>query len=636
MVDQWQDRSDPWRGQRDPERARPESWRGQPAPWRGQPDHWQGRPDPRQGQPAPWQGRPDPRRGRPDHWQGESDHWQERPAPWQERSGSLPPGYRGGAGVQERSRRGGVSRRRGRGVSRRGRVVRRVLASLGVVVLVGVVAGAWVYVRLNGNIRAAALFSGVSGNAGVEKPDAFGHTPINLLVIGSDARANATDCHLGGGCGSGTSMAGSNADVEMLVHVSADRSNATVMSIPRDTMTQLPACRDQATHASTPAVFGMINGALAYGPGCQVAAVHQLTGVPIDHFVMVDFSGVVAMADAVGGVNVCVSDNVYDSYSHLKLAKGSHTLTGVAALQFVRSRHGFGDGSDLGRTYAQHLYLSALVRAMKSAGTLANPAKVYALADAATRALTVDTGLGSITSLVGLAADVEKVPANRITFTTMQTDPDPANPNRLVPAASAQPLFQTIINDQPLTTTHTPATSPSPSSASTSPNPGTGTGVDKATLTVRVLNGTGITGRAAAVAATLTRNGYSPATTIASAPQPAATTTLDYPPGHLADAQTVATTLDLPTTHLHQTTRTALTLTIGTDWTTGTHYPTTSTPTVDTRKALTGAHVQTADQSTTCAPVSHQKTVVVDHIAMTPIQAYTYTTLHARLPDSAP
>lgn len=106
--------------------------------------------------------------------------------------------------------------------------------------------------------------------------------------------------------------------------------------------------------------------------------------MPIDHVVMVDFAGVIATSDAVGGVPVCVSANVYDPYSHLRLTRGTHTLQGRAALEFLRSRHGFGDGSDLGRTYAQHLFLSAMIRRMSSAGTLADPAAVYSLADAAT------------------------------------------------------------------------------------------------------------------------------------------------------------------------------------------------------------------------------------------------------------
>jgi len=343
---------------------------------------------------------------------------------------------------------------------------------VGVLVLAGAAVTAVAYRHLNANLRAAPLFAGTRGDAGVETPDAFGNSPINILVIGSDGRGNPADCAIGGDCTSG----GANADVEMVVHVSADRTNATVMSVPRDTVTLLPACRDPKSGASMAEHAGQINSTLAYGPGCTVAAVHALTGIPIDHFVMADFAGVVSMSDAIGGVQVCVSDNVYDPYSHLKLTAGSHTLQGLAALEFLRSRHAFGDGSDLGRTYAQHLFLSAMIRNLKSAGTLANPASVYSLADAATRAVTVDTGLGSIASLIGLAADLDKVPSHRVTFTTMPNSPDPANSARVVVAASASALFTAIATDQPLTSDPaSPSSTATPASAAGTA-PGTATG----------------------------------------------------------------------------------------------------------------------------------------------------------------
>ncbi len=307
-------------------------------------------------------------------------------------------------------------------------------------------AGAWFFEHLNGNLHGLPLLGGASGGAGSEKPDALGRTPVNVLLIGSDSRADRADCVIGGDCGPER-----NADVEMVVHLSADRSNATVMSVPRDTMTDLPGCRDPRHGTMEPAHRGQINGSLAYGPGCTVAAVHALTGIPIDHFMMIGFTGVVKMSDAVGGVPVCVSQNVYDPYSHLKLTRGRHVLEGMSALQYLRSRHAFGDGSDLGRTYAQHLYLSSLLRRLKSAGTLTSPTALYGLADAATNALTVDNGLDSVSKLLRLARALNRVPAARVTFTTMQNKPDPANPDRVVVSPAARILFSAIIHDRSLT-----------------------------------------------------------------------------------------------------------------------------------------------------------------------------------------
>lgn len=247
--------------------------------------------------------------------------------------------------------------------------------SLSVLILATAGAGWWFYEHLNSNLHSVSLTDGTkSDSAGKEKADAFGRTPINILVMGSDGRTSKSDCKLGGGCSQTGVQSGSNADVEMVMHISADRSNATVMSIPRDTVVSVPACKNTGTGISTSGYSGMINSALEYGPACQVATVHKLTGIPIDHFVKLDFSGVVTMSDAVGGVSVCVDHNVYDTYSHLKLAQGTHTLKGVAALEFVRSRHGFGDGGDLGRTYSQHLFLSSMIRKFKSAAPSPTPA----------------------------------------------------------------------------------------------------------------------------------------------------------------------------------------------------------------------------------------------------------------------
>ncbi|SEG90185.1 transcriptional attenuator, LytR family [Actinacidiphila yanglinensis] len=359
-------------------------------------------------------------------------------------------------GQEQRGTAGGPRRRPVRGervweprpplpsaVRRRSGLLRWLSAGLSAAVLLSAGAGALLYLRLNGNIRDMPLFGGIGGDAGHERPDAFGRTPVNVLVIGSDSRADPADCKLGGDCGPGR-----NADVAMVLHVSADRGHATVLSIPRDTVTDLPACRTPKGGTAA-ARRGPVNSTLQYGPGCTVAAVHSLTRIPIDHFVMVDFAGVVRMSDAVGGVPVCVDRDLYDPYSHLKLARGRHDLRGRAALEYLRTRHAFGDGSDLGRTAAQHLFLSALGRRLRQSGSLTDPAGMLSLADAATKALTVDPGLAAVPRLVGLAEDVRKVPSPRVSFTTMPVAADPDNAARLVPAPGARRVFAAIAADTP-------------------------------------------------------------------------------------------------------------------------------------------------------------------------------------------
>ncbi|WP_330341910.1 LCP family protein [Streptomyces sp. NBC_00557] len=530
-----------------------------------------------------------------------------------EPDGTRQPGGRAAARAAARGR--GTRGRRARPVGRAKKALKGLGIGMSVVIVVTAGAGWWFYEHLNGNIHSLSL----DGKGGSEKADAFGRTPINILVMGSDGRTSAADCKLGGGCSKTGVQSGSNADVEMVVHISADRSNATVMSIPRDTMTQVPACKDSESGRSTSGYYGQINSALQYGPACQVATVHQLTGIPIDHFVKLDFSGVVKMSDAVGGVSVCVSDDVYDTYSHLKLSKGTHTLKGEGALEFVRSRHGFGDGSDLGRTISQHIFLSAMIRKFKSAGTLTDPTAVYGLADAATKALTVDDGLGSVNKLISLAADVNKVPTKRMTFTTMQTAPDPNNKDRVVVGPGAKTLFATIADDQSLTTG-----SGKKSTAASATAKATAPAVPASQIAVTVENGTAVTGRASDIATALTDQGFSSGTTTANAPSPATATTLTYGTGQKAQATTVAKALGLPASHLKQGTGTGLTLVIGSDWTSGTSYPGggSSAAPADTKTAVGGAHASTADQAKTCAKVSPYKTVSLNGVAMTPSQAY--------------
>ncbi|MGW1811345.1 LCP family protein [Streptomyces sp. NPDC002078] len=531
-----------------------------------------------------------------------------------EPDGSPPPGGRAAARAAARGRGGGRGRR-ARPVGRGRKALKILGIGMSAVIVVTAGAGWWFYEHLNGNLHSVAL----DGKGGTEKADAFGRTPINILVMGSDGRTSAADCKLGGGCSKTGVQSGSNADVEMVLHISADRSNATVMSIPRDTMTQVPACKDSESGQSTSGYYGQINSALQYGPACQVATVHQLTGIPIDHFVKLDFSGVVKMSDAIGGVSVCVSDDVYDTYSHLKLSKGTHTLKGEAALEFVRSRHGFGDGSDLGRTISQHIFLSAMIRKFKSAGTLTDPTAVYGLADAATKALTVDDGLGSVKKLISLASDVNKVPTKRMTFTTMQTAPDPNNKDRVLVGAGAKTLFSTIANDQSLTTG-----SGQKAAAASATAKATASAVPASQIAVTVENGTSVTGRASAVATALTDQGFSSGTTTANAPSPATTSTLTYGTGQKAEAETVAKALGLSSLHLKQGTGSGLTLVIGSDWPSGTTFPggKSAPAPADTKAAVGGAHASTADQARTCAKVSPYRTVNLNGVPMTPAQAY--------------
>ncbi|MFC1417996.1 LCP family protein [Streptacidiphilus cavernicola] len=483
--------------------------------------------------------------------------------------------------------------------------------SLAVLVVASVGGGYYLYSHLAGNIKTAALYTGndKAKAVGTEKADPLGRTPLNLLLIGSDTRIGAANCKDGGAC---KTAVGARADVEMLVHLSADRSNITVMSIPRDLYTQLPACTDPSGKTSTPGGFGQINGTLQYGPSCTAMAVHKLTGVPIDDFMMVDFSGVVSMSNALGGVNLCFTHRFYDINSGLKLTQGSHVLKGQAALQFLRTRDSFGDGSDnVGRTTATHVFFTQMINKLKNAGTITNIPAMLSIANAASNALTVSPDIHTPAELLDLARNLNAVKSDRITFTTMQNTPDTA-PNmgsHVLQAAGAQTLFAAIANDQSLTTA-TGANSGA-GSATAGASAGTAPAVKPADTAVSVWNGSGVLNRAGDIVSVLESAGYShdsSANTDHTSPHPA-TSSLTYGPGESAQAKAVAAVLGLPAKQVVQGTAKGLKLEIGLDWTSGKSFPgsTPSKAPVSTSVALNNTHSQNGGKSE-CVQVSTQYT----------------------------
>jgi LCP family protein required for cell wall assembly len=473
--------------------------------------------------------------------------------------------------------------------------------------------GAYVVIHLSGNIKHTALLQNGVTQA-PEPVDPYGNSPMNVLVIGSDTRDTAADCKLGGDCGTGA-----NADVEMLVHLSADRSNATIMSIPRDTETTLPACTDTANKTSTNGgEIGQINSTLQWGPSCTVTAVHDLTGLTIDHFIMVDFSGVIAMSDALGGVPVCVSNNMYDSYSGLRLHAGNNIVEGQTALEFVRTRHGFYDGSDLGREKSQHYFLSAMIRQVRAHMNLSDFTTLYGIANAATKALTVDDGLSGVTGLMGLATTMNKVPTDRITFVTMPWLYDPTNNNRVIAwQPEAGQMFANIKNDVPYSGAHAATAGPaSGTSASASPSasPSAGTpAVVDSEVHVQIENGSGVSGRAASISQALVAEGFADATENGNAGS-TATTVVYYPSDRLQSAQAVVGALGLPASSLKESgSYSEVTVVLGSDWTSGSVFTGAvasagATPST-AASAPADSSAENASQTGGCVPVSPEDIV---------------------------
>ncbi|MFI8436776.1 LCP family protein [Streptomyces sp. NPDC079020] len=426
-------------------------------------------------------------------------------------------------------------------------------------------AGAYaLYQHFNGNLNTIDV-----GDAGSKSVTADG--PMNILIIGTDKRTGK------GNEGYGDKGSTGHADTNILFHVSEDRTNATAMSIPRDLKIPIPDCETKQKDGTTKVIQGSANdrfntslGQEGRDPGCTMRTVKQITGIQVDHFMMVDFNAVKELSTAVGGVKVCMAKPIDDPKSHLKLPKGESTVQGEEALALLRTRHSFGNESDLDRIKVQQQFLGSMIRQMKSDDTLTSAPKLYKLADTATKALTVDSGIGSVTKLTSLAQEIGKVDTKNITFVTLPVIDNPAEPTPItvVPApGKAEQLFAMMRSDTSLTEVKKKEKAAKSKQAKLLKGPK----ADAADVRVDVLNGGGIAGAAGATVTWLqVEKGVLKSTNKANASK-IDKTTLAYAPNQADQARTLAEMMGLPATALKQGTTDAegleaMVLTLGADF----------------------------------------------------------------------
>ncbi len=264
-------------------------------------------------------------------------------------------------------------------------------------------------------IRSSIVTEAIGGEVGTDEEIRLASIgemqgAFNILIVGTDTR-DGQRSRFG-------DLSSALNDVNIVVHVSEDHTRATAVSIPRDMVVPLPAC-PRPDGSSSGAASGLpINTALSYGGlNCVVLTVQQLTGLKIKYAGLVTFGGVAALSNAIGGVEVCVNAPIHDQYTGLDLPKaGKYTLAGWRALAFLRSRHGVGDGSDLGRISSQQVYLSSLVRKIQDEGVLLNPAMVYGLASTAAQSMTLSRSLSSVDTMVAMALVLKDIPRENIIF----------------------------------------------------------------------------------------------------------------------------------------------------------------------------------------------------------------------------
>jgi len=331
------------------------------------------------------------------------------------------------------------------GAARRGSRRSGLLKAAGVVLagaLVLSAAGAgWAYWHLNHNIKSVDINSAL----GDDRPAKAVTTPtasasasasaaplpsgaVNILVLGSDSRSGKANAKLGGG-----NTSGARSDTAMVVHIDEGRTKATVVSIPRDTLVTRPSCPTSSGGTTSVAYNAMFNSAYSVGgPVCAVKTVESMTNVRMDHYIEIDFSGFAKLVDALGGVTVTTDEDIDDDKSHLHLKAGKHHLGGTKALALARTRHGIGDGSDLGRIGLQQKLVKALLKQISSTDLLTDPTQLYKVADAVTGSLTTDTGLDSLGELMKLGQSLKGLSSDEVKTVMMPVVTAPSDPNRVV------------------------------------------------------------------------------------------------------------------------------------------------------------------------------------------------------------
>ncbi|MER5477157.1 LCP family protein [Streptomyces sp. NPDC002734] len=489
--------------------------------------------------PVPGPRRPAPREGgvprdRTSHEAGYSSEAPARPRPGRE----VPPPRRRRGEPEEPE----TGRRRGR--PKKKSKAKKVLAwtggSLAFVILATSGYGYWYIKDLEDNIQKTNC--GDACSAGFAKDEAF-----NLLIIGTDKRTGS------GNKGYGDKNSVGHADTTLLLHVAEDRSNATVLSIPRDLVIDIPDCETVTQDGSSKIVPGTpntrFNESLGQGgrnAGCTARTIKEVTGIKVDHFMVADFNAVKTLTAAIDGVEVCVEKAVDDPKSHLELPAGKSTIEGEQALAFLRTRYSFGNSGDLDRIKAQQAFLASMMRKMSSGDTLKSPTKLNNLAQAATKALEVDEAIGSVSVLKDIALEIKKVDPKNMSFVTVPVIDNPAEPTpvTVVPnPAKAPQVFDLIREDVSFTEVKKQKQKQKDADAARLK----GSKADASDVRVQVFNGGAKSGSASATLTWLQNDqGVLKSDNGGNADATQKKTTLEYAPDQADQARALAAMMGLP------------------------------------------------------------------------------------------
>lgn len=349
--------------------------------------------------------------------------------------------------------------RHGRGQRSHGARFRGGATALALTLFVGTGA-AVAYSEIQGNINrhdiSDLLGDPPAGGAAPAPIDEKAGEPINLLVMGSDVREGKSDVD---GAGAAGEVQGMRSDTTMIAHISADRTRVELVSIPRDTLVDIPSCIMPNGAETAPRSDVMFNSAFSLGgqtgdvgaaAACTIRTVQDLTAVPIDDFIVVDFAGFMNMVEALGGVPMYIPEAVDDPDAQLKLAAGCQVLDGRDALGFARARKSIGNGSDIDRIGRQQELVAAIAREAMSKNLLTDLPALYRFLDASTSTLTTGPYIGGLPTMAGLANSLRGISLEEISFVTMPFEY--AGP-RVRPTAEADVLWKALAADLPVEAT---------------------------------------------------------------------------------------------------------------------------------------------------------------------------------------
>ncbi len=412
--------------------------------------------------------------------------------------------------------------------------VRRSLYGVAVLLVVAIALGIAAYVKLNGNISRLDISKALGDRpeSGATTDAVTNLPPVNIMIMGSDSREGTS---LGEGQ-TEYGLSGARSDTNLVVHLSADRKSAIVVSIPRDSMTMAPRdCNNQLDTVENGVMRQWNQNFTLGGPACTIRTFEGLTGIFVDHFVVIDFRGFQKMVDALGGVTVCTPQAINDKDSHLVLPAGKSKVNGKQALGYVRVRKTVGDGSDLGRIDRQQAFLSSVIQEATKSSLLLRPDKLFRFLDAATQAMTTDQGL-DVGEMKDIAQSVQSMGTDQIRFVKLPTTVYAPDPNRVAWLPSAETIWKAIRDDQALPGTKVPSATTSASPTTSEP----ALTVVPSAISVRVTNDSGVAGLAKQAAGDLAVQGFKVENYLTGTGTKTTGVLVRYGPGNKEAARTVA------------------------------------------------------------------------------------------------